>query len=137
MPRRVSFDPEQVPTREPGSDAEVIRVRGQKQPQIVRTYDPTLREWNYTALGRQFFANKTVEYVVSIPVRIVGNRKDELGEYSRRTQLPVNVLGLEKNGDRRAAQQAGGHQETQGISPGADRVARPGRLRFDCVRIQR
>jgi hypothetical protein len=70
MPRRVSFSPDQVPTREPGSDAEFIRVAGQKQPQLVRTYDSTLREWNYTALGRQFFANKTVEYVVSIPVRI-------------------------------------------------------------------
>ena len=96
MPRRVSFSPDQVPTREPGSDAEFIRVAGQKQPQLVRTYDSTLREWNYTALGRQFFADKTAQYVVSIPVRIVGNRKDELGEYSRRTQLPVNVLGLEK-----------------------------------------
>ena len=107
MPRRVNFDPEQVPTREPGSEREFIRAAGQKQPQLVRSYDPTMSEWTYTELGRRFFANKTVQYIVSILVKIYGTRKDDQGSYERRTQLPVNVLGLEKM-ERNAPEQAGG-----------------------------
>ena len=102
-------------------------MTGQQQPQLVRSYDPTMREWTYTELGRRFFANKTVQYIVSIPVNIYGTRKDDQGSYERRTQLPVNVLGLEKMEIGMLLSKREASEQLKGKGPGANWVAPSGR----------
>ena len=44
------------------------------QEQIVRVYDPKVKNYNYTKLGRQFFADKPRRVMVHIPVKYVRGR---------------------------------------------------------------
>ena len=95
MPRLPRFDPEQAPTRQPGTNDEEIRLRDGTR-ETVRTWDPATRKWKYTELGKKFFANKRVEMVAKIPVVVEGTRRDGRGSYEKRTHLPVDMLGLGK-----------------------------------------
>jgi len=94
-PCRAFPDPQQAPTREPGSNDEEIRLRDGTR-QTVRTWDPATRRWKYTDLGKKFFAEKRVEMVAKIPVIVEGTRRDGRGSYEKRTHLPVDMLGLGK-----------------------------------------
>ena len=94
MPRP-RFDPRQEPIRPPGSEHEYIRTRDGTR-HIARTWDAVTREWQYTDIGKQFFADKKVEYIARIPVVIEGNRRDRGGVYKKRTHLPVEMLGQGK-----------------------------------------
>jgi len=89
------FDRDQVPTRDPGSNQEFIRLHNGTR-RLVREWDVAARTWKYTALGKRFFSQKTVEYVVKIPVIIEGSRRDARGTYEKRTHLPVDLLGMGK-----------------------------------------
>ena len=53
-----------------------IKMRNGQQ-QIVRVYDPKIKNYKYTALGRQFFADKPRRVMVHIPVVYVKGVEDE------------------------------------------------------------
>ena len=89
------FDRNQVPTRDPGANHEYIRLNNGTR-RLVRVWDIVTRSWKYTALGKRFFAQKQVEYVAQVPVRIEGSRRDGRGAYEKRTHLPVDLLGMGK-----------------------------------------
>ena len=57
------YDAQQAPVRQ--GDRETIRVRGKER--VVRTYDPATNDWRYSRLGRQYYAERRVQYVVKVP----------------------------------------------------------------------
>ncbi len=89
------FDRNQVPSRDPGSNQEFIRLHNGTR-RLVREWDVAARAWKYTALGKRFFSQKTVEYVVKVPVIIEGSHRDARGTYEKRTHLPVDLFGMGK-----------------------------------------
>ena len=87
MPRR-DFD-NQEPVRR--GNAEFIDVRGVQK--IARTWDPAELAWRYTRLGLTFFRRRRVEYVVDLPVTVVGRRQNGT-YYERSMTMPVSSLGI-------------------------------------------
>ena len=51
------FDRDQVPTRDPGSNQEFIRLHDGTR-RLVREWDVAARAWKYTAIGKRFFLRK-------------------------------------------------------------------------------
>ena len=72
-----------------GSDY-ILGANGRERK--VRTLQPS-GEMTLTTLGRSFFKDKHVEYVVHVPVIIRGTRANG-GVYDRASTLPVDQLGL-------------------------------------------
>ena len=59
-----NWDPDQIVTKIGRTD--YIQVAGKSH--AVRTWQPTSSTYKYTALGRQFYARRQSEYVVSLPI---------------------------------------------------------------------
>ena len=55
-------------------NAEYIRFGGKRR--LVRRYNPGTNQWAYTDLGRRYFSRERSEYIVEVPVRVVGYRVD-------------------------------------------------------------
>ena len=51
------FDRNQVPSRDPGSNQEFIRLHSGTR-RLVPEWDVAARAWKYTALGKRFFLRK-------------------------------------------------------------------------------
>ena len=66
------YDAAQAPVRQ--GNAETIRVRGKEK--VVRKYDPASNDWMYTKLGRQFYSQRRVQYVVKVPATFDGTRSN-------------------------------------------------------------
>ena len=77
----------QQPTRK--GKSEFIQFSGKEAR--VRTLGPN-GKWTLTALGKRFFSKKQIEFVLSIPVKITGARKNGTA-YTRYDWLPVDLLG--------------------------------------------
>jgi hypothetical protein len=84
------WDADQVPTKR--SRTEFITVDGDSR--AVRTWDPTKNKYNYTSLGKAFFAKQQKEYIVGIPVLIVGQRLNGRGSYEIAGTMPVSAVGI-------------------------------------------
>ena len=86
------FDPSQAPTK--SGDTEYIRMRSGEQ-RSTRRWDPTISDYRFTDIGRSYYSRLKRNYVVQIPVRITGTRKDGSKYYIRST-FPVAQLGIDR-----------------------------------------
>ena len=66
-----SYEIGQMPVRR--GNVEYIKMRGGKEKE-VRKYDPATSKYVYTTLGKRFFKDSKVEYVVKLPAKFVGVR---------------------------------------------------------------
>jgi hypothetical protein len=80
-----NWDPDQVPTKI--GRTEYIQVAGKNR--AVRSWLPTTSTYKYTSLGRQFFARRQSEYLVSLPIILKGVRANNRGSYEIRGTMPV------------------------------------------------
>ena len=55
---------------------------------MVRTYDPATNDWRYTRLGRRFYAERRVQYVVKVPSIHTGKRSNG-NPYRREAFFPI------------------------------------------------
>ena len=67
------FDTSQAPTR--SGDTEYISMRSGEQ-RATRRWDATISDYRFTDLGRSYYSRLKRNYVVQVPVRITGKRKD-------------------------------------------------------------
>jgi len=58
-----SYDTDQTPRRE--GNAEYVSMR-RGQDRIVRKYDTATSKWVYTALGKKFFEQRRVQWIVKV-----------------------------------------------------------------------
>ena len=69
-----SYDPQQTPKRT--GNQEFIKMRGSQKERLVRTFDPTANDgqgkYKYTQIGKAFYRNKKVEYIVRVPATFTG-----------------------------------------------------------------
>ena len=86
------FDYSQAPTR--SNDTEYIRMRSGEQ-RSTRRWDPARQDFIFTDLGRSYYSRLKRSYVVQVPVRITGTRKDG-STYHIRSTLPVFRLGIDR-----------------------------------------
>jgi hypothetical protein len=91
MPRARHYDPDQPVVRE--GEVEYITLRNGRRHE-VRRWKTGSRDWQYTALGRRFFSRERTEWLIEVPVEVRGRRRDDQGEYSKNTWVPVSFLGL-------------------------------------------
>ena len=86
---RGNLDRDQVAVRE--GNIETIQVRGSRR--VVRTFDPTANQgagrWRYTVLGRRFFADRRISYIVRVPARFSGTRSNG-NAYTRTGHFPLS-----------------------------------------------
>ena len=80
------YDASQQPVRQ--GNAETIRVRGKER--VVRRYDPASNDWLYTKLGRQFYSQRQVQWVVRLPATFSGTRSNGR-PYTRQGYFPVEA----------------------------------------------
>ena len=80
------YDASQQPVRQ--GNAEIIRVRGREK--VVRRYDPASNDWVYTKLGRQFYNQRQVQWVIKVPAVFSGTRSNG-NPYTRRGYFPVEA----------------------------------------------
>ena len=86
------FDNTQAPYRE--GDAEFIKMRN-GQERVVRRYDPADNEYKFTQLGKSFYSRLKRNYVVQIPVKVKGRRKDG-SYYNIKSTLPISKMGVDR-----------------------------------------
>ena len=110
---REGFDAAQSTQRE--GNVETILARGARR--VVRTFDPSARggagRWEYTDLGRAYFADKRVGWVVNVPTRFRGTNargnsytRDGFFPISESISLPVHLTQNQRDKRIRAAVQA-------------------------------
>ena len=85
-----TFDPTQAPERVGNTEYVQMRGGGKK---VTRRWDPTENDWKFTALGKSFYATLRRNYLIQIPVKVVGKRKDG-SSYTLKTWMPMEKLGL-------------------------------------------
>ena len=71
--------------RKGGADLIQTEKHGLKK---VRRWNPHSGEWALTALGKQYFADKPTEYILSLPVSYYIDKKDRHGG-----EQPVTIRG--------------------------------------------
>ena len=81
-----SYDTAQAPRRE--GNAEYISMR-RGQDKVVRRWDAAMSKWSYTAIGKNFFAQKRINYVVKVPATFAGHRANGT-PYIRQGYFPLN-----------------------------------------------
>ena len=110
---REGFDSSQPTDRQ--DNVETILVRGARR--VVRTFDPSAMggagRWRYTQLGRQYFADKRVNWVVRVPAKFRGTNargnsysRDGMWPVSTPIALPVHLSQTQRDQRIRRAVQA-------------------------------
>ena len=86
------FDPTQSSYRE--GNTEYIKMRSGEE-RAVRRYDPADNEFKFTKLGKNFYSRLKRNYVVQIPVKVKGKRKDG-SYYNIKSTLPISKMGVDR-----------------------------------------
>ena len=86
------FDPTTAPFRE--GNTEFIRMRNGEE-RAVRRYDPADNEYKFTKLGKSFYARLKRNYIVQIPVKVKGKRKDG-SHYNVKSYMPISKMGVDR-----------------------------------------
>ena len=81
-----------------GSSKYIVLRNGKKV--VVRTWNGT--KYKYTAIGKRYFAKQNKEYVIEIPVNIIGYRsaseqgrsRTRDGTYTRKACMPASHFGV-------------------------------------------
>ena len=88
----LGFDNQQAPTR--SGDTEYITMRDGSQ-RATRRWDPATQDYKFTALGRRYYGRLKRNYVVQVPVRVTGVRRNGT-QYQIRSTLPIAKLGVDR-----------------------------------------
>ena len=110
---REGFDSSQPTERQ--DNVETILVRGARR--VVRTFDPSAMRgagrWRYTQLGRQYFSDKRVNWIVRVPAKFRGTNargnsysRDGMWPVSAPIALPVHLSQTQRDQRIRQAVQA-------------------------------
>ena len=75
-------------------DTEYVTTRSGEQ-RATRRWDPTSQEYRFTAVGKSYYKRLKRNYVVQVPVRVTGTRKDG-SQYHIRSTLPIAKLGIDR-----------------------------------------
>ena len=59
----------------------------------TRRWDPAENDWKFTALGKSFYSTLRRNYLVQVPVKVAGKRKDG-SAYTLKTWMPIEKFGL-------------------------------------------
>ena len=86
------YDPRQAPYRQ--GDTEYIKMRNGEE-RAIRRYSPAENQFQFTALGKSFYSRIKRSYVVQIPVKVKGKRKNGT-YYNIKSTLPIAKLGLDR-----------------------------------------
>ena len=86
------FDTFQAPQR--SGDTEYVVMRSGEQ-RATRRWDPVNQDYRFTALGKIYYQRLMRNYVVQVPVRVSGQRKDG-SQYQIRSSLPIAKLGIDR-----------------------------------------
>ena len=86
------FDPRQSPYRL--GDTEYIKMRNGEE-KVTRRYSPVENQFNFTALGKSFYSRIKRSYVVQIPVKVKGKRKNGT-YYNIKSTIPISKLGVDR-----------------------------------------
>ena len=86
------FDPTQSSYRE--GNTEYIKMRSGEE-RAVRRYDPADNEYKFTKLRKNFYSRLKRNYVVQIPVKVKGKRKDG-SYYNIKSTLPISKMGVNR-----------------------------------------
>ena len=86
------FDPTQAHYKE--GNTEYIQMRSGEE-RTVRRYDPVDNEYKFTKLGKSFYSRLKRNYVVQIPVKVKGKRKDG-SYYNIQSTLPISKMGVDR-----------------------------------------
>ena len=81
-----SYATGQTPRRQ--GNAEYISMR-RGQDRVVRRWDAAMSKWSYTAIGKKFFAQKRIDYIVKVPATFTGKRANGT-PYNRQGYFPLN-----------------------------------------------
>ena len=74
-------------------NTETIKLRNGERA-ITRRYDKNKQEWKFTKTGKEFYKTLTRHYVVSIPVKLKGQRKDGTNYTQEGMHIPITKLGV-------------------------------------------
>ena len=80
------YETGQIPRRE--GDTEYVKMRT-GMDRITRHWDAAKSVWTYTALGRAFFSQKRISWVVKVPATFAGTRANGT-PYLRDGHFPLN-----------------------------------------------
>ena len=86
------YDTSQAPQR--SGDTEFIRMRDGLE-RATRRWDPASQDYKFTKLGKSFYGRLKRNYVVQVPVKITGRRKNGT-TYTIRSTLPIAKLGVDR-----------------------------------------
>ena len=86
------FDPRQSPYRL--GDTEYIKMRNGEE-KVTRRYSPVENQFQFTALGKSFYSRIKRSYVVQIPVKVQGKRKNGTF-YNVKSTMPIAKLGVDR-----------------------------------------
>ena len=102
-----NFDRTQAAVRE--NNVETISM-GRGGRRVVRRFDPAANKWKYTALGRSYFADRRISYVVRVPAKFSGTRSNgnaytRTGMFplSEPVRLPIHLTEIQRDQRIRAA----------------------------------
>ena len=83
----------QTPIRE--GNTEFVKLRSGKKVK-TRVWNAISGEYRFTKEGNEFYKQLRRNYVVSIPVTIIGKRKNGT-TYTLRSSMPIEKLGMTKS----------------------------------------
>jgi hypothetical protein len=86
------FDTSQAPQR--SGDTEYVMMRSGEQ-RATRRWDPASQDYKFTRLGKSFYGRLKRNYVVQVPVKVTGQRKNGT-TYTIRSTLPIAKLGVDR-----------------------------------------
>ena len=82
----------QAPQR--SGDTEFITMRDGLE-RATRRWDPASQDYKFTKLGKSFYGRLKRNYVVQVPVKVTGQRKNGT-TYTIRCTLPIAKLGVDR-----------------------------------------
>ena len=74
-------------------NTETIKLRNGERA-ITRRYDTVKQEWKFTKTGKAFYKTLARHYVVSLPVKLRGVRKDGTSYTQEGMHIPITKLGV-------------------------------------------
>ena len=86
------YDTSQAPQR--SGDTEYVMMRSGEQ-RATRRWNPASQDYKFTKLGKSFYGRLKRNYLVQVPVKVTGQRKNGT-TYTIRSTLPIAKLGVDR-----------------------------------------
>ena len=127
------FDPNATTYRYPQGRTDYVKTRAGVEI-VLRTWNPTKKQIDYTTAGKQFYANRPRQYIVQVPCKVFVRRRDgtvqsfygtypasDFNEEIR--NLLLNVTGSTVQAQRRIQREVLNHLNGRGVYQGLRVIA--------------